>query len=156
MSRFVVYLWQKTTINTFRFPAFRFLFSPITADLLLPAEISKVAFCVKLSCVWSGLALRVPGEHHRCTPQSNPSPAVELPTAGMDTRGWWWWSLKTVAEMVKIADVKKDVRVRCLWLQLLSYRQDRGVDGGRTGSWLRTDRGIYWTPNINNDYWGVS
>lgn len=100
--------------------------------------------CERSLC--SGSAL--PGQHHRCALRSNPGPAVMLPTAGVDTKSWWW-SLKSAHEMVKIADARLATKVECFTAAVvILLRWDRGIDGGKTGSWLLTNRGDIWAHSL--------
>lgn len=144
----VVYLSQKTTVIHFKFLAL----------LLVCYSLQKSQNWILCdACVWAR-----PLEFLESTTDALPSPTqaqlscspqrVWTPRAAGDGGGLW----KQWLGWLKLAHVKTDVSVRCLWLQLLSYWQDRGIDGGRTGSWLHTDWGIYWIPNIHNDCWGVS
>lgn len=78
-----------------------------------------------------------------------------LPTAGVDTKSWWG-SLKSVHEMVKIADARLATKVECFTAAVvILLRWDRGIDwAGLDLGYLLTEGAfghIRWLANIKND-----
>lgn len=103
----------------------------ISADLWV-CRMRKRHFCESLPCLCWGSALGVPGEHHRCALQSNPGPAVMLPTAGMDTEG-----LVVVTENTAWDGKNSRCQIGHESLTftaavVISLRQHGGIDGSRT------------------------